>query len=254
MNTCLKCGYVFEGNICPACGKKIIVQKSAETEKSSSLNLNSMMKGDWKRIFGTMEKASMRICSDVGSGTGFFLLYKNKKVIITNNHVVEGGTFFTSEFSEALDDRKEKYPMRLIAIDPQNDLAALQLMGDIGDMNILPGRCYLEIADLKSIGQGDDVCTLGNPKYLKFILTRGHVSGIGEGDYSVPGSNYGSNRILVNITATNGNSGGAVCDAYGKVIGIVTAGTDILPEQIFCVTSFAIETFVSALANKGLLD
>lgn len=262
MKSCSNCGYSSpdKASECAACGHPLAaVAHSAAAGRPAPVHAPQDRAGrraDWNGIFDLMAHATMKISvSDGGgmgsSGTGFFLEHKGSKVIITNCHVVEGGQFFTANFDPNVDSRGEKYPLTLLAVDSQNDLAALRLTADMGGTDTLASRSHLTLADMTAVKRGDNVCTLGNPKFLEFILTRGSVSGIGGGDYRP--NNPGYKQILVNIDTTHGNSGGPVCNEDGEVIGIITAGTSELPNQAFCVTAYAIEQFVSALAAKDII-
>jgi S1-C subfamily serine protease len=106
------------------------------------------------------------------------------------------------------------------------------------------------LADISTVKEGDDVCTLGNPEGMTWILTKGSISGVRFGDYGFS-AQTGCNRLLADITSTHGNSGGAVCNKRGEVVGLITQGSDKFPRQSACVSCFAVEQMLSVyFANK----
>ncbi|MEG1646842.1 MAG: serine protease, partial [Clostridia bacterium] len=146
--------------------------------------------------------------------------------------------------------RCENYSAKVVATDEANDLALIQLDADLGNMDVLSGRTSLKIANIDNVKVGDEVCTLGNPRGIRLVLTRGSISGIGYGDYGF-NKTSGYNRFLVDITSTNGSSGGAVCNGRGEVVGIITQGCDELPHQAACVSCLAIQQLMSVYYKKN---
>lgn len=225
------------GYLCTVC-----LRKYTEIENVENSRGNSNGKDFTKEAFDKLDRATAVITSIVfkrdedgaygeveGSGTAWFVDYNGYgKYLVTNCHVVIDGDMLLAQFSKTIDPRQEKYPVTIIYKDIANDLALLQLDADIAELNILKGRVSLPIADIDDVQEGDEVYTLGNPIGRRFVLAKGFVSGTRYGDYGFD-EQKGYNRILVDITATNGNSGGAVINNKGEVIGVVTQAS---PKQM----------------------
>ncbi len=201
-------------------------------------------------LYETMLKATCLIRKGYSKGTGWAIAYKNlKNLIVTNYHVVDGASVVQVQFCNEIDRDENYYPAEVVFGDPVNDIAFVKLLHDIPSINLLPGRQCLQLAEYDSVRVGDDVATLGNPKEMKYVFTSGTISGKGRG-YSI-GTEEGFSKILVNLTATSGNSGGCVLRSDGTVIGMVTAmsaakvrGSNVdlgYHNQIQCVSCYAIE-------------
>ena len=136
-------------------------------------------------------------------GSGFFISADG--YVVTNNHVIEGGT----RFEVALDD-KEKYQARLIGVDPRTDLALLKV-----DAN--KQFQFVKFAATPP-RVGDWVLAIGNPFGLGGTVTAGIVSAlsrdIGNGPYDF---------MQIDAAVNRGNSGGPTFNLYGEVVGVNTA-------------------------------
>lgn len=244
------------GKICPACGnnelcddyikqipaKEDIVKKAFTASKAVENNSASIKSGD---ILETAEKAMIMILGKIeegfSKGTGFFVKYEGRLLCLTNYHVVSEAEALFGVFPRKIDPSQEKFEFEILMADDANDIAILELKIDIANIRPLPERRFLELENMNKIKVGDEVFTWGNPKQLNTILVFGRISGMSGADDALQANNNGANKILVNIDATNGNSGGAVCNSAGRVIGMVTSGNDNMPNQVLCNTSFAIE-------------
>jgi serine protease Do len=126
--------------------------------------------------------------------------------IVTNNHVVEGGT----DIRVSLSDKRE-FPARIVGTDDKTDLAVLKI-----DQTGLPA---LSLDDSSRIQVGDVVLAIGNPFGVGQTVTMGIVSATGRGlgieDYE--------DFIQTDAAINPGNSGGALVSAEGRLIGINTA-------------------------------
>jgi len=142
------------------------------------------------------------------SGSGVILSADG--YIVTNNHVIEDG----SRFEVTLNDRRE-YDATLIASDPSTDLALLKI-----DEEGLP---YLIFGNSDSVQVGEWVMAVGNPFNLTSTVTAGIVSAKGrsidilEGEYTI------ESFIQTDAAVNPGNSGGALVNTNGELVGINTA-------------------------------
>lgn len=146
----------------------------------------------------------------MASGSGVIITADG--YIATNNHVIEDA----SKVEVVLDD-KRKYDAKVIGTDPTTDLALLKIEGK--DLDFVPyGN-----SDKVKIGQW--VLAVGNPFDLTSTVTAGIVSAKGRNINILRGrSNLSIESFIQTDAAVNpGNSGGALVDLNGKLVGINTA-------------------------------
>lgn len=151
------------------------------------------------------------------SGTGF--LYKqdgNKYYILTNNHVVEDGTNVTVTFTN-----NDVIETTIVGADKYSDVAVLSFKSD-NDYTLA------EIGSSTEARIGDTAFAVGAPldSAYSWTVTRGILSGKDRmvevslnGDNS---DNYIMKVLQTDATINSGNSGGALCNAKGEVIGITS--------------------------------
>jgi serine protease Do len=144
----------------------------------------------------------------MGYGSGVIL--SNDGFIVTNNHVIEQA----QNIKVILNDKRE-YEARLVGADPSTDLALLRVEADN-----LPYLTYGNSDDLKL---GEWVLAVGNPFNLTSTVTAGIVSararnlGINADQYSI------ESFIQTDAAVNPGNSGGALVNQQGNLVGINTA-------------------------------
>jgi len=143
--------------------------------------------------------------TDQGSG---FLISKDG-LIVTNNHVVEGGE--NGKITVQLRDGR-KFDARLLGRDARSDLAVLKIDG--ADLPTV------ELADSDSIRVGQFAFAIGAPFDLPYTFTVGVVSATGR--VNLTGSPNYEEFIQTDASINPGNSGGPLCDIDGRVIGVNT--------------------------------
>ncbi len=146
-----------------------------------------------------------------GSGSG--VIVSADGYIITNHHVVkdaaEKGTI-----TVILDDRRE-YKAKFIGSDPLTDIAVIKI-----DAQDLP---VIAFGNSDSVQVGEWVLAVGNPFSLASTVTAGIVSAIGR-NIGIIGDSYGVESFIQTDAAVNpGNSGGALVNVEGRLVGINTA-------------------------------
>lgn len=141
----------------------------------------------------------------VAQGSGFFI--SQDGYLVTNNHVVDGGSAFTV----ILDDGTE-LDAKLIGTDPRTDLAVLKV--DAGRK-----FTYVDFADDSKVRVGDWVVAVGNPFGLGGTVTAGIVSARGREIGAGPYDDF----IQIDAAVNRGNSGGPAFNLSGQVIGVNTA-------------------------------
>lgn len=143
-----------------------------------------------------------------GSGSG--VIISDDGYILTNNHVVENAT----EVSVDLFD-KTSYDAEVIGTDPLTDLAVIKI-----DADDLPAA-YLGDSDKLQVGQW--VMAIGNPLAFRSTVTAGIVSAFGRSLNLIRDSYGVENYIQTDAVINRGNSGGALVDLSGAVVGINSA-------------------------------
>jgi Do/DeqQ family serine protease len=128
-------------------------------------------------------------------------------VIVTNNHVVEGGT----EITVALADRRE-FPARIMLADARTDLAVLKIDLPAGEK--LPTLTIDESTDSQV---GDLVLAIGDPFGVGQTVTNGIISALNR--TADPNGDAGA-YIQTDAAINPGNSGGALVDMDGDLIGV----------------------------------
>jgi Do/DeqQ family serine protease len=157
----------------------------------------------FRDFFGDRLGEEPRRAASLGSG----VIVSSQGYILTNNHVVEAA----DEIEVALADGK-KLKARAVGNDPESDIAVLQVEG-----GSLPAITFAETDALRV---GDVVLAIGNPFGFGQTVTMGIVSALGR---SQLGINTFENFIQTDAAINQGNSGGALIDAAGNLVGINTA-------------------------------
>lgn len=143
-------------------------------------------------------------------GTGSGVIYTPDGYIITNNHVVE----FADELLVTLSDNR-KFKAKLIGRDEKTDMALIKI-----EAHNLP---TLQLADSDNAKIGEWVLAVGNPFNLTSTVTAGIISAKGR-SINLLGGNTAIEAFIQTDAAVNpGNSGGALVDAEGRLLGINTA-------------------------------
>ncbi|MDD3780658.1 MAG: trypsin-like peptidase domain-containing protein, partial [Proteiniphilum sp.] len=143
----------------------------------------------------------------VGFGSG--VIISKDGYIITNNHVVENAT----EVSVSLNDNRE-FTAKVVGSDKLSDIALLKIDGD--------DFPYLTFGNSDALQVGEWVLAVGNPFNLTSTVTAGIVSAKNRGN--VMGEGLGIQSFIQIDAAVNpGNSGGALVNTRGELVGINTA-------------------------------
>jgi len=144
-----------------------------------------------------------------GSGTG--VIFDESGLVLTNNHVIEGGVEIT-----VTQDDGTQVEAEIIGADRLSDLAVLKLPGD--------GYPSLPLRENGSLRAGDWVIAIGNALALPGgpTVTVGVVSALGRSIESTPGVTL-YDLIQTDTSINPGNSGGPLIDLNGNLVGINTA-------------------------------
>lgn len=165
---------------------------------------------DFDDFFGGGSNRPMQIPEQRASGSG--VIVTNDGYIVTNNHVIENA----DDINVTLNNKKS-YKAELIGADPSSDLAVLKISG-----NNLP---YLAWGNSDEVKLGQWVLAIGYPWTLDVTVTAGIVSakarslGLNRAKSNSPIESF----IQTDAAVNQGNSGGALVNTDGKLIGINSA-------------------------------
>jgi serine protease Do len=140
-------------------------------------------------------------------GSGF--IYSRKGYIVTNEHVIDGGTSFEVTFTDGSTKSAE-----VVGSDPYTDLAVLKVDKE--------GLDHLELGNSTAVEEGQEAIAIGNPFGLRSSMTKGIISAKGRTirvtqGFSIP------NVLQTDAAINPGNSGGPLLNKYGEVVGVNTA-------------------------------
>ncbi|WP_158837204.1 trypsin-like peptidase domain-containing protein [Polaribacter sp. L3A8] len=170
-------------------------------------------------------------------GTGSGVIISQDGYIVTNNHVIDGA----SEIEITLNSR-QKYKAKLIGTDKENDIALLKIDADID----LP---YIPFSNSDNIKIGEWVLAVGNPYNLTSTVTAGIVSAKGR---DLEGNTAIDSFIQTDAAVNPGNSGGALVNTRGELVGINTAITS--KTGSFIGYSFAVPSNIAKKVIDDLLE
>ena len=181
---------------------------------------------------------SVQVQTGEGGGQGSGVVWDGPNgLIVTNNHVVEGATAVEIELASG-----ERVPARVRATDPETDLAVIEV-----DRTDLPTAEFA--TELPRVGEL--ALAIGNPLGFENTVTAGIVSALHR---SLEGSSPYIDLIQTDAPISPGNSGGALVDADGRVIGINSAGLppDTRANSLgFAIPSTTVRAIVEQLVERG---
>lgn len=161
---------------------------------------------EFKKFFGDdLPDQPAQPFEGLGSGV---IINANKGYVLTNNHVINQA----QKISIQLNDGRE-FDAKLIGSDDQSDIALLQIQN--------PSKLtQIAIADSDKLRVGDFAVAVGNPFGLGQTATSGIISALGRSGLNLEGL---ENFIQTDASINRGNSGGALLNLNGELIGINTA-------------------------------
>lgn len=159
-------------------------------------------------------RVSRRVRGQVAEGGGSAVVITADGFMLTSAHVVSGSRRVGGRAS-FVDGRE--VPFEVVGTDPLSDLAVIR--GEAGQL--VPAR----LGDAESLQVGQLVVAIGNPHGYAGSVTAGVVSALGR---SLPTRSRSAGRLVENVIQTDaalnpGNSGGALVDGRGEVVGVNTA-------------------------------
>jgi serine protease Do len=156
---------------------------------------------------GRMPQQQERPRSERATSLGSGVVVSADGYILTNNHVVDGATDVKVSFAD-----KEEYPAKVIGTDKYTDVAVLKINKT--------GLTTLPFADSGRAEVGDVVLAIGEPFGLGQTVTMGIISAKGRAGLGIERF---EDFIQTDAAINRGNSGGALIDTRGELVGINTA-------------------------------
>ena len=159
-------------------------------------------------FFGFPQGGAPQQRERVGSGSG--VIIREDGYIVTNNHVIEDATKI-----EITLNNNQTYPATLVGTDPATDVALLKI--DAEGLPVIP------FGDSDKLRLGEWVIAIGSPYDLRSTITAGIVSAKGRSMPNYTGEFKIESFIQTDAAVNPGNSGGALVDKAGNLVGINTA-------------------------------
>ena len=159
-------------------------------------------------FFGLPQQGAPQQREKVGSGSG--VIIREDGYIVTNNHVIDGATKI-----EVTLNNNQKYPATLVGTDPATDVALLKI--DAEGLPVIP------FGNSDKLRLGEWVIAIGSPYDLRSTITAGIVSAKGRSMPNYTGEFKIESFIQTDAAVNPGNSGGALVDKAGNLVGINTA-------------------------------
>jgi serine protease Do len=235
-------------NDIPTEAKKYIVPEGINFVKASSevvpavvhITNSQVSSGKYGRLFRRGDRG-------VRQSTGSGVIISEDGYIVTNNHVVENA----DQLEVRLDDNR-RIQAELIGTDPDTDLALIKV-----DAGSLP---YVDFGDSDQVDIGEWVLAVGNPFDLNNTVTAGIVSAKARNINLIRsgGNEYGIESFIQTDAVVNrGNSGGALVNLEGQLIGINTAiatNTGTFNGYSFAVPSILVKKVMDDLLEFGVVQ
>ena len=182
-----------------------------------------------------------------GAAAGSGFIFSDDGYILTNYHVVEGATSITVSTYDGT-----SYDAKLIGYDESNDVAVLKVEAE--------GLTPVVIGSSSKLNVGDNVVAIGNPLgELTFSLTAGAVSALNRDVTMSSGSTQ--ELIQTDCAINSGNSGGALFNMYGEVVGITNAkysgssGSGASIDNIgFAIPMDDVYNIITSIIEKGYIE
>lgn len=192
---------------------------------------------EFRFMFPDLGRQQSRPFRALGSGV---ILNAKEGLIVTNHHVIDEA----DEIRIALSDGRE-FNAKKLGSDPHTDLALLKIEDDFEDLT------EIKLGDSDAMEVGDFAVAIGNPFGLGQTVTSGIISALGRTGLNIENI---ENFIQTDAAINSGNSGGALVNLKGELIGINTAILGPNGGNIgigFAIPSNMVKTVIYQLENFG---
>jgi|UPI0004B34E99 serine protease Do len=217
--------------------------KSTQQAKEQTVTVRDPFAEIFGDIFGNGGRQQRRVQTQPRVGFGSGVIISKDGYIVTNNHVIDGA----DEIIVKLNDNRE-FKGRMIGTDPNSDLALVKIEGD--DFPTIP------VGDSDALKVGEWVLAVGNPFNLTSTVTAGIVSAKARtlGVYGIGGV---ESFIQTDAAINQGNSGGALVNAKGELVGInavLSSPTGAYAGYGFAIPTSVMTKVVSDLKQYGTVQ
>ncbi len=199
--------------------------------------LASVMMPQIVEIYAYEKKNSNEITAG-GSG----IIISNDGYIVTNTHVLDGMEKYVVKTHDG-----RTYNAEISGRDKKTDISVIKI-----DAN---GLIPAQFGNSDNVVQGEAVCVVGNPEGLNGSITNGIVSGLNR-KIRTAATGFEMNCIQTNAAISPGNSGGALVNMYGQVIGITSSkyATTTAEGLGFAITINEAKPIIEELITKGYVS
>ena len=217
--------------------------KSTQQAKEQTVTVRDPFAEIFGDIFGNGGRQQRRVQTQPRVGFGSGVIISKDGYIVTNNHMIDGA----DEIIVKLNDNRE-FKGRMIGTDPNSDLALVKIEGD--DFPTIP------VGDSDALKVGEWVLAGGNPFNLTSTVTAGIVSAKARtlGVYGIGGV---ESFIQTDAAINQGNSGGALVNAKGELVGInavLSSPTGAYAGYGFAIPTSVMTKVVSDLKQYGTVQ
>lgn len=147
--------------------------------------------------------------TNIVSGSGSGIIITEDGYIVTNTHVLDGMEKYTVNTYD-----NKSYSAEIVGRDAKTDIAVIKIDAK--------GLSAATLGNSDEVNQGEAVVAIGNPAGLTGSITDGIVSGLNR-KIKTDATSFEMNCIQTNAAISPGNSGGALVNLYGQVIGITSS-------------------------------
>lgn len=212
----------------PATNGKAGIRDIAARARPWVVNIN--IRGTQDTLFGNAQV----------EGTGSGIILRSDGHILTNAHVVDGAGAIEVTLASG-----DNLPAKLIGTDPETDIAVVKV-----DRNDLPPAV---LGSVKDLHVGDTAVAIGSPLGLEQSVTAGIISALGRRVERQDNRSPLVDMIQTDAAVTQGNSGGALVDGAGAVVGVnaaIAASPEVGAEGV----AFAIPIDVAVAVAEELVN
>lgn len=197
-------------------GVTVVIEQQKKPESNDTLDSNMDADGAYtvEGVAKAVRPSVVEIAAygedesySIGTGSGIILTEDG--YIITNAHVIAEGQYF-----EVLAANGTTYVADVVGKDAKTDLAVLKIDGN--------GMPAAVMGDSDEVELGEAVVAIGNPAGLTGTVTNGIISGLNR-MIRADATGFDMNCLQTNAAISPGNSGGALVNMYGQVIGITSS-------------------------------
>ena len=196
---------------------------------------NTIQDPFFKFFFGDQMGPQSREQKASGSG----VIIRSDGYIVTNNHVVDGASTVDVTLNN-----NQTYPAKVVGTDPATDVAILKIDAD--------GLPVVPFGDSDKLRLGQWVIAIGSPYDLRSTITAGIISAKGRQMHHAPGEFKIESFIQTDAAVNPGNSGGALVNQKGELVGVNTA--IISQTGSYTGYSFAVPSNIVRRIAEDLID